>query len=129
MMHKKPTKKQLFFQRYVLTGAALGLYFGIFFRPAREPLFLVAPFLGLFAAIVVSVVRAFQQKSWPKLARFGQDFVLYTAVVVMIEARHIAYDLGDKVGVSIYAAVCGGVAGYFLAVNAFKQNNKGKKDK
>lgn len=128
MMNKKPTKKQLFFQRYVLTGAALGLYFGIFFRPVREPMFVLAPFLGLIAASVVSIVRAVQQRRMPALSQVARDFVLYTAVVVLIEARHIAYDLGEKVGVSIYAAVCGGVAGYVLAINAFKQN-KGNKQK
>ncbi len=62
MLNKKPTKEQLLYQRYVLVGAALGLYFGIFFRPAREPSFIAAVVLSLMATAVTLLIRGLKKK-------------------------------------------------------------------
>lgn len=112
MLNKKPTKKQLLYQRYVLVGAAIGLYFGIFFRPEREPSFVTAFILSLMATAVTLLIRAFQKKPLFSLRRIGVIYILYTLMILSFEARHLAFDYAGRFGVIAFGVLVGGIVGY-----------------
>ena len=50
--------------RYVLTGAGLGLYFGLFFRPLREPNLLLVVVLSLLAALITVVFQMIRERTF-----------------------------------------------------------------
>lgn len=109
-------------QRYALTGAAVGLYFGLFFRPLREPSLadslVVVLVWGAVAAIVVVCLRLI--RGWrPNPTRFlTASFVTYAQyafVLAMLEIRHLAYDFGGRTLVVLVTVLMGAVAGFWLA--------------
>ena len=115
MMNRKPTRRQLFVQRYVLTGIALGLYFGIFFRPVREPYLGYAFVLALLATIVTLGLKAYRDRQWPSLREIGMSYLQYTLLILVFELRHYAYDFGGRIAVIILTALTGAVIGYLMS--------------
>jgi hypothetical protein len=105
-------------QQYILAGGGLGLYFGLFFRPVREPNFAVAVALALLATAVI-VVLALLKKDRPPLAEMGRTavttFIKFALVLALLEGRHYAHDLGGKWLVTLFATLLGAGAGWWLA--------------
>ena len=60
-MTKKVTGPGLL-TRYALTGGALGLYFGLFFRPARQPNLLVVLGLAILITLVMTGIHVFRER-------------------------------------------------------------------
>ncbi|MBK8902758.1 MAG: hypothetical protein IPM53_16330 [Anaerolineaceae bacterium] len=104
--------------QYILVGAGLGLYFGLFFRPLREPNFLAAVALALLAAAAVTILGLLK-KARPTLPELGKtavtNFIKFALVLALLEGRHYAFDLGGKWLVTAFTTVLGGLAGWWLA--------------
>jgi hypothetical protein len=60
-MAKKQTMNEVAL-RYGLTGGALGLYFGLFFRPVREPSLWLVVVLAALVALVMLLIRAVRER-------------------------------------------------------------------
>ncbi len=121
MSNKLTTNKLL--TRYALTGGAIGLYFGFFFRPAREPNLWFVLVLGSLVTVVTVAVQA-----WRKRPLFSQllktaalTFVRACLFLVLLELRHPIYDFGGKFAVTIFMTVMGAVAGLWYAYEQIRQ--------
>jgi len=121
MINKKPTREQLFYQKYLLTGAGIGLYFGVFFRPLREPSFGFAVVLAVIATIVTQGLTAFRKKQMPPITRVFLSFGQYLLITLAFEARHLAFDLGGRVGAIALSVLTGVLVALSMAY--FKLNN------
>lgn len=106
-------------QRYLLTGAGLGLYFGLFFRPLRE-----APSLGLVLGL--SLLSAFlmtllqlrnpEQRSLPRLLTYGlSTWVAFAFALAVLEGRHLAYEIGGRAATAAFTTLSGAIGGLVYA--------------
>ncbi len=104
--------------QFILVGAGLGLYVGLFFRPLREPNFLLAVALALLAAAVMTILSLLK-KDRPSLSELGKTavttFIKFAIILALLESRHYAYDLGGRWLVTAFTTVMGGVGGWWLA--------------
>lgn len=98
-------------QRVVLAGAALGLYFGLFFRPVRQgPSLLVIVGLSLLSALLMTALRLrHPEKRAPRhLLRYGlATWVTFALFLAMLEGRHLAYDLGGRTATTLFTTLSG----------------------
>lgn len=109
---------RIYFQ-FVLIGAAIGLYYGLFFRtPQTEPDFVMAIILSILAALVTVTVR-----SWKKGRTFKAIFidflkilVMFTAFLVGLELRKVIYDLWGRTVVVIFTTSLGIIIGLLAAI-------------
>ena len=105
-------------QRFVLIGAALGLYYGIFYRPSDvAPDYGIAILLSLVAALITVVIRF-----WGKKQPFGTivksffwTFLFYAVFLLVLAARRLAEQLGGRVAVTLLTMVTGVGLAYLLA--------------
>lgn len=104
-------------RRYVLTGAAIGLYFGTFFRPLREPSLGLVLGLSLVAALVTIGLQAIRKRpSFPGLLKDAAfTWTKYAILLATLEGRHLAHDLGGKVAVVVLTTLVGALMGAWLA--------------
>ena len=125
-MAKKVTKNQLM-TRYALTGGAIGLYFGLFFRPAGQPnLWFVLLLAGLVMVVTV-VIEAWRKRpfSIPNLLKTALSTFLKAFVfLVLLELRHPIYDAGGKVAVTIFMTLMGALAGLGYDYDQIRQKRK-----
>lgn len=125
-MSNKITKNQLY-TRYALTGGAIGLYFGLFFRPARQPnLWFVLILAGLVTVVTV-VVQAWRKRpfSIPNLLKTALATFLKTFLfLILLELRHPIYDAGGKVAVALFMTVMGALAGLGYAYEQIRKKRK-----
>lgn len=121
-MTKKITKNQLL-TRYALTGGALGLYFGLFFRPARQPSLLFAFGLAVLIMVVTMVIQIFRER--PSISHLLKSaaltFLKASLFLVLLELRHPFYDYGGKVAVTIFMTLMGALAGLGYAYEQIRQ--------
>jgi hypothetical protein len=125
-MTNKMTKNQLY-TRYALTGGALGLYFGLFFRPARQPnLWFVLLLAGLVTVVTV-VINAWRKRPFSithllktALSTFLKAFIF----LILLELRHPLYDMGGKSAVTIFMTLMGALAGLGYAYEQIRQKRK-----
>ena len=114
----RATPRQQTMQRYVLTGAALGLYFGLFFRPVRSPSVVTVFWLSLLSALVLTLLRLRKPaaRSLPGLLRYGlRTWLAFALGLAVLEGRHPVYDVAGRIGVTAFTTVAGGVAGWWYA--------------
>lgn len=121
-MSKKLTTNQLL-TRYTLTGGALGLYFGFFFRPARQPSLIFALGLALLITLVMVVIKAFRERpSLPTLLKAAfLTFLKASLFLILLELRHPVYDYGGKVAVTVFMTLMGALAGLYYAYDLMRQ--------
>ena len=119
---KKGEPNQLL-TRYALTGGAIGLYFGLFFRPMREANFGYALVLAAVAAIAMTGLHVWQKR--PSLtalpAHFAITFVKVALALTLLEGRHLAYDWGGKTAVTIFTVIMGAATGLWFAYAQTRQ--------
>lgn len=124
MMKKAESTHSL--TRYVLTGGAIGLYFGWFFRPLREANYGYALMLALVAAVVMTGLYVWQKR--PSLAtlpqKFAITFVKTALVLTLLEGRHIAFDWGGKTAVILFTVIMGAATGLWFAYDQARQAAK-----
>lgn len=121
-MSKKLTTNQLF-TRYALTGGAIGLYFGWFFRPARQPnVWFVLLLAGLITLVTMGIkVWRERPSSLQLLKNSLMMFVKACLFLILLELRHPVYDMGGKEAVTIFMTVMGALAGFLYAFDQIRQ--------
>ena len=121
-MTKKRTTSNLM-TRYALTGGALGLYFGLFFRPVRTPSLALVLGLALTVAVVLAVLRAFKERpSFSSLLKGAAlNFVKTAVLLALLELRHPLYEMGGKTAVSLVMTLAGAAAGLWYAREQSRQ--------
>jgi hypothetical protein len=119
------TNKKTLFNRkliqYGLTGAALGLYYGIFYKPTTEADVGMAVILSIFAALVTVVIRSWR-KGFPykKMAKdFLKIFGFFLIFMLSLTLRKLAFDLGGKILVIIETTISGIIMGLLMAWQRF----------
>ncbi|GJM40936.1 MAG: hypothetical protein DHS20C20_12180 [Ardenticatenaceae bacterium] len=110
--------KQGVLRQYLLVGGGLGLYFGWFFRPLRDPNFAVAVALALLATAVITVI-ALLKKARPPLREVGKTavitFLKFGVILALLEVRHYVYDFGGRWLVVIVTTLLGAFGGWLMA--------------
>jgi len=118
------SKKELYRAKliqYGLVGAALGLYYGIFYKPGGEPDVLMAILLSAFAALVTVIVRSWRKGfSFRKIVLdFLMIFTYFAVFMLSITLRKVAYDLGGQPLVIAETLIAGTGLGLLLAWQQF----------
>ena len=128
MTSNKKISKSRRYTQYALVGAALGLYYGIFYEPTTDPDFGIAVSLSLVAALITVLVR-----SWKKgftFIKIAKDFFLmfgfFLIFLLSLVFRTIAYQFGGKPAVIIETTVSGIVLGLLMAWQRFSLKNDKK---
>lgn len=101
--------------RYLLTGAGLGLYFGLFFQPVREPSLMMALILGTGGALLLTLLnlRKPEARALGPTLRYGLGaWAALTLTLLVLEGRHIAYGVAGKLGATLFTTAAGALAGY-----------------
>lgn len=124
-MTKKMTSNQLL-TRYAITGGAIGLYFGLFFRPAREPNLLFVLGLAILITLVMTGIKLYKER--PSLAGLlklaAATFLKAILFLILLELRHPVYDYGGKVAVTIFMTLMGALAGLWYAYDQLRQRRQ-----
>lgn len=105
-------------QRYVLIGAGLGLYYGIFYKPSDvAPDYGIAIVLSIFAALITVVMRFWKKKEpFSVIVKsYFEMLLLYSVFLLMLAARSLVEQLGGKYGVMLFTTLTGMFLGYFMA--------------
>ncbi|KAA3661841.1 MAG: hypothetical protein DWQ04_15175 [Chloroflexi bacterium] len=112
--------------RYALTGGAIGLYFGLFFRPLREADYAYALMLALVATVVMTMLHVWQKRpSWTTVPRqFAVTFVKVALALTVLEGRHLAYDWGGKTAVIVFTFIMGTATGLWFAYDQSRQHKQ-----
>ncbi len=105
-------------QRYVFIGAALGLYYGIFYTSSgTDPDYVIAIVLSLLAALVTVVIRFWKKR--PALSvmlkAYGETLIFFSVFLLTLAARTYIVQMGGRIALAIFTTVVGCVMGYVLA--------------
>jgi len=106
-------------QRYILIGAAIGLYYGLFYRPSgTDPDYGIAVILSVVAAAVTVAVRFWKKKpSFTTLIKgYLETFLFYLVLLLTLAIRHLAEQLGGRLGLTLVTTLVGIGMGYFMAI-------------
>jgi hypothetical protein len=125
-MTKKVTRNQLL-TRYALTGGGLGLYFGFFFRPARQPNLWFVLLLASLVMVVTVIMQAWRKRplSITQLLKTAlSTFLKAFLFLILLELRHPIYDAGGKVAVTVFMTIMGALAGLGYAYELIRQKRK-----
>ena len=109
--------------RYALTGGALGLYFGLFFRPMREPSLWLVVVLAAVVALVLLLIRAVKERpSFIVLLNgAGANFLKTAVFLTFLELRHPLYAMGGRTAVVVALTLAGAAAGLWYAYEQTKR--------
>jgi hypothetical protein len=105
-------------QRYVLIGAALGLYYGIFYRPSdTAPDYGIAILLSIVAALVTVAIRFWGKKQPFRILAesFVRTFLFYAVFLLVLAVRKLAEQMGGRAAVTVLTTVTGIGLAYLLA--------------
>lgn len=105
-------------QRYVLVGAALGVYYGLFYRPSdAAPDYGTAIILAILAALVTVIIRFWKKgQPFPIIAKsFFWTFVFYAVILLTLAVRKLAEQVAGRVGLTVATTLIGIALGYVLA--------------
>jgi hypothetical protein len=105
-------------QRYVLIGAAIGLYYGLFYRPSdTAPDYGIAVILSILAAAVTVAVRFWKKKApfSTLIKSYFETFLFYLVLLLTLAARQLAEQIGGRFGVTLVTTLVGIGMGYVMA--------------
>ncbi len=105
-------------QRYVFIGAALGLYYGIFYTPSgAAPDYGIAIVLSFLAALITVVIRFWKKRPpFPVMLKaFGETLLFYSVFLLTLAARTYIVQLGGRIALGIFTTLVGCVMGYAMA--------------
>lgn len=107
------------YAQFVLVGAALGAYYGIFYRtPERAVDFSPVLLLSLVSAVVVTVIQVWK-KGYPakeKLMIFLKSFGMFFLFLAMLEARPLFEQWGGKGLVIAFTTLVGATIGFVIGL-------------
>ncbi|MDD2522281.1 MAG: hypothetical protein PHW11_05645 [Anaerolineaceae bacterium] len=129
-----PTKKQAYrlYAQFVLVGAALGAYYGIFYRPSDTPvLFVSVVLLSILSALLVTVIQIWKKGYAFKeiLVIYLKSFAMFFLFLVMLWARPTVMEWGGKGWLIAFTTLVGGVIGFIMGLKKkpVAENPKGTK--
>jgi energy-converting hydrogenase Eha subunit A len=115
---------------YLLVGAALGLYYGLFYKhPGTPPAYLMAVVLALVAGVVTIAVQFWKKKApfREMLKDFLRVFVIFAVFLVGLELRKVIFEEFGKTVVTIYTTTLGLVLGLIVAYQRHSVEKIGKR--
>jgi hypothetical protein len=127
MTSNEKISKSRRYTQYALVGAALGLYYGIFYQPTTNPDFGIAVTLSLFAALITVLVRSWKKGfTFQKIAKdFFLMFGFFLIFLLSLVFRTIAFQYGGKTAVIVETTMAGIVLGLLMAWQRFSlKDNK-----
>jgi len=129
---KKPVQKNGIrtYLIYLLVGAALGLYYGLFYKhPGTPPAYLMAVVLALAAAGITTAVQYWKNKSPFRviLKDFFRVFVIFAIFLVGLELRKVIFEEWGKTVVTIYTTILGLALGLIVAYQRHSVEKIGKR--
>jgi len=115
----KEPKGYRIYSQYVLVGAAIGLYYGLFYRPTQSsPDYGMAVFLAVLAGALTTAVR-----NWKKKNPFGMialDFIKITAMflafLLALQLKPVIESYGGRILVAIFMMSVGIIFGLVMGV-------------
>lgn len=117
MTANEKSRKSAIYIQYAFIGAALGLYYGLFYKPAGDPDFGIAVILSVVAAFVTVLIR-----SWKKgftFIKIMKDFFVvmsfFLIFMLSLVFRQTAFRLGGQLAVVIETTVVGIGLGLLMA--------------
>lgn len=107
--------------QYGLVGAALGVYYGIFYKPVNDADVGTAVILSIFAALVTVVIQSWRKGfQFKKIAKeFLIIFGFFLIFMLSLTLRKLAYDLGGKILVIVETTISGIILGLLMAWQRF----------
>ena len=106
-------------QRFILIGAGIGLYYGIFYKSSGvDPDYGIAIILSIFAALITTVIR-FWKKKQPfsvVIKYYFEMLLLYSVFLLSLAGRHLAEQIGGRFAVAVFTTLTGIFLGYFMAI-------------
>lgn len=132
MLMKKPEQKIGIrtYLIYLLVGAALGLYYGLFYKhPGTPPAYLMAAALALVAAGVTVAVQYWKKKApfRDMLKDFLRVFVIFAVFLLGLELRKLIFEEWGKTVVTVYTTILGLVLGLIVAYQRHSVEKIGKR--
>jgi inner membrane protein involved in colicin E2 resistance len=119
-MTQKSNKTQYrIYMQYVLIGAALGLYYGLFYRGSQSsPDFVMAIILSAVAAFITVIVRSWKKKrSFTEiLMDFLKIMAMFAVFLVGLEFRKVIFERWGKTAVAVFTTGIGILIGLAMAI-------------
>ena len=115
---KQPQPYRVYMQ-YLLIGAALGMYYGVFYRESSvDPDYGMAVILSAVAALFTVIVRSWKKGRGFKeiLIDFVKVFLTFSVFMVGIAMRKTINAWGGKVAVVIFTTTLGTALGFLFAL-------------
>lgn len=101
----------------IFIGALLGLYYGVFYRPAEPTEFSLVVGIAVFAALVTVIIRTWKKRLPFKI--IGKEFLItfatYLIFLLALAVRKYAYDLYGKPLVIVVTTAGGAVMGWLFS--------------
>ena len=107
------------YMQFVLIGAALGLYYGVFYKgPQAPPDYFMAILLSAVAAVITVVVRSWKKKRpFKEIAvDFLKIFGMFAVFMISLELRKVIFERWGKTAVIIFTTSVGTLVGLALAI-------------
>jgi hypothetical protein len=105
-------------QRYILIGAGIGLYYGIFYKSSGvDPDYGIAIVLSVIGALITTVIR-FWKKKQPfsvVVKYYFEMLLLYSVFLLTLAGRHLAEQIGGRFAVAVFTTLTGTFLGYFMS--------------
>lgn len=125
----KPVKKQAYrlYAQYVLVGAALGAYYGFFYRPTENTvLFISVVLLSLLSALLVTVIQIWKKGYSFKqiLVVYLKSFVMFFLFLLMLWARPMVQEWGGKGLLIAFTTITGALIGFTMGLKPKPVNAK-----
>lgn len=105
--------------QYVLVGAALGLYYGIFHKNSTDqPDYAMAVLLSVLAGILTTAVRVWKKRKTFKVIvlDFIKIWAMFLLFLLAIESNSVVYRIGGQVAVIIFMMLVGITLGLGMAI-------------
>ena len=113
----------------IWVGAALGLYFGISFRPRTDPTIITVIALGILAGLAMTLFQAFrgERPSFVEfLKQFGGNALKFSLFLAVLALRHPLYEFGGLIAVTVMTTIMGAIAGGWYGYQQQQQEQKSK---
>ncbi len=102
-------------RQYIMIGGALGLYFGMFFRPRSEPVFSVVFTLSAVITIIYIGIWLWRGERDHLFRRAAGTYLKYVLILGVLMGRHLALAVGGRPAVVIMTVVFGMIAGALMS--------------
>lgn len=116
-IEKEPSGYRIYSQ-YVLVGAAIGLYYGIFYRSQSPPDYSLAVILAVFAGVLTTAVRSWKKNKPVKTIVL--DFIKITATfmafLIALQLKSVVENFGGRTAVIVFMTSVGIIFGLIMGV-------------